>query len=80
LLRFLAVSGILLSLGSFAVYHFYHGVSWDYIRGYFDRGATALITAALTALVGLLFNFREWRNEGPNIKWDFNTSTLGGKS
>jgi hypothetical protein len=43
--------------------------AWEYWRGYLDRGATALLTAALITLVNINFEFRHWRNEKQRINW-----------
>ncbi len=40
-----------------------------YIRGWFDRGATSLAAGLLTVLIGLSFEYREWRNLEACIEW-----------
>jgi hypothetical protein len=45
-----------------------HG-DWEFWRGYLDRGGTAVLVAALTTVINLYFEFRNWRNDKRRINW-----------
>ncbi|WP_194906009.1 hypothetical protein [Catenulispora rubra] len=43
--------------------------TWTYWRGYLDRGGTTFLTAALTTIVNLYFEYRNWRNDNRRVRW-----------
>jgi hypothetical protein len=45
------------------------GGDWPYLRGYLDRFASAVLTAALITFVNLVFEFRDWRGGTAAIEW-----------
>jgi hypothetical protein len=45
------------------------GESWAYIRGYLDRLASAVLTAALITFVSLVFEYRDWKGSAAVIEW-----------
>lgn len=72
----LAIIAGVLALASMLIFWKLQGPTWRYVQGYMDRGATTVLTAVLTTLLVLMFEFREWKNERISIVWNFaNTTT-----
>jgi hypothetical protein len=57
--------------GSLLMFATHVPANLDYYRGYLDRTGTALLTASLTTIVNLIFEYRAWRNLKVRIKWAF---------
>jgi hypothetical protein len=54
---------------SIAIFLAYDDATWTYWRGYLDRGGTTFLTAALTTMVNLFFEYRNWRNDQRRVRW-----------
>ena len=63
-----AVFAISTSL-ALVLYLRYPGADWAYARGYLDRLASAVLTAALITFVGLIFEYRDWKGSAAVIEW-----------
>ena len=46
------------------------GENWAYVRGYLDRLASAVLTAALITFVNLVFEYRDWKGSAAVIEWN----------
>lgn len=71
--RWLVILLVLCAVVSLVLFLGVNGDTSEYVRGWFDRAGTAFAVALLTALVGLLFEYREWRNAEEHIDWTFGT-------
>jgi len=65
----LAAATLFLAGASIAIFLFTGNAGWDYARGYLDRIASAFVTATLTTVINLYFEFRRWRNDKRRVKW-----------
>jgi len=56
----------------FALWFFldFPGENWAYARGYLDRLASAVFTAALITFVNLVFEYRDWKGSAAVIEWN----------
>ncbi len=45
------------------------GADWTYLRGYLDRLASVIQTAAIIMVVNLVFEYRDWRSAKAVIDW-----------
>ena len=46
------------------------GENWAYVRGYLDRLASSILTAALITFVSLVFEYRDWKGSAAVIEWN----------
>ena len=50
------------------------GEDWAYVRGYLDRLASAVLTAALITFVNLVFEYRDWKGSAAVVEWSLPTT------
>jgi hypothetical protein len=65
----LTAVGIVSILAALALYLWLPGNDWAYLRGYLDRLASAVQTAAIIMLVNLVFEYRDWKGAKVVIDW-----------
>jgi hypothetical protein len=67
----LALAGLctLSTVAAMVLYFWFAGAGWEYLRGYLDRLASAVLTAAIVMGVNLVFEFRDWRSAKAAIEW-----------
>lgn len=65
----LAALCVLSTLGALALYLWFPGPHWTYVRGYLDRLSSAVQTAAVIMGVNLVFEYRDWRGARAIIEW-----------
>ena len=53
-----------------ALYLNFTSENWAYARGYLDRLASAVLTAALITFVNLIFEYRDWKGSAAVIEWN----------
>jgi hypothetical protein len=61
--------GVVSVLAALALYAWRPGEDWTYLRGYLDRLASAVQTAALIMVVNLVFEYRDWKGAKAVIDW-----------
>jgi hypothetical protein len=54
---------------SLVMYLHHPGADWVYARGYLDRMGGAAFIAALTTVVNLVFEYRDWKGSAAVIEW-----------
>jgi hypothetical protein len=60
---------VLSILAALALYAWVPGAGWAYLRGYLDRLASAVQTAAIIMVVNLVFEYRDWKGARAVIEW-----------